>query len=272
VSVNRRYSHGFLLGANYTRSLSLTGNTGLTQRFTYSAPGAAPQLCACEAAYEALNNKIDAPPDFLKLNSTWTAPGVRRAGGFVHQLTKDWTLSGVLTVSSGAAYTPGFSYQSNGGNVNLTGSPDFAAAAVIAANIGSGCSTASRFTQFNTSAVTGPTYGSTGMESGRNLLRGCPTAIVDNSLVRNFHFWKFEGARTFEFRFDVFNSLNAEFITGRNSTATFNNPTSMTLQNAQFNADGTIATGKSLPMNAGFGAGNAANASRNVQFEVRLAF
>jgi len=110
------------------------------------------------------------------------------------------------------------------------------------------------------------------MESGQFYLRGCPTGIADMAIVRRFHFWKFKESKTFEFRADIFNALNSEFITGRQGTATFNNPTSMTLQNPEFASDGSILSGKQLPQNAGFGAANAANGSRNIQLTVRIAF
>jgi hypothetical protein len=46
----------------------------------------------------------------------------------------------------------------------------------------------------------------------------------------------------------------------------------MALANSEYNADGTIASGRSLPQNAGFGAANAAAAMRNIQLELRLTF
>jgi hypothetical protein len=61
-------------------------------------------------------------------------------------------------------------------------------------------------------------------------------------------------------------------INARSTTATFNNPTSMTLANSQFNADGTIASGHSLPQNAGFGAATGAQAMRSIQLELRIGF
>ncbi len=75
------------------------------------------------------------------MNATWNVPGITSRGAFVHQVTGDWQVSGVLTATSGTVYTPGYSYQSNGSNVNITGSPDFAGAVVLGSNLGSGCST-----------------------------------------------------------------------------------------------------------------------------------
>jgi hypothetical protein len=138
---------------------------------------------------------------------------------------------------------------------------------VLGPGVGSGCG--SRLDGFNASAVTGPLPGSVEMESGRNNMRYCPTAIPDLSVVRRFHFWKFQESRTFEFRTDIFNAVNAEFVTGRQVTATFNNPTSMTLENPEYSGT-AINAGRSTPANAGFGAATAANAQRTLQLEVRV--
>jgi len=271
ATVNRRFAHGFSFAAAYTYGISLTGNTGLLLHYTYGASGSAPALWSGQAAYEALNNTLDRRPNFLKVNATWEAPGVNGMGAVVHQLTKDWQMSGILTAASGTAYSLGYSYNSAGSNVNITGSPDFGGKVVLGNNLGSGCS-GNPFSEFNASAVTGPTYGSTGTESGRNYLRGCPIDNVDTSVVRRFRFWKFQEARRFEFRADIFNTLNAVIINGFNTTATFNNPTAMALQYSQFNSDGTIASGRQLPKNAGFGAATGAAAMRSIQLEVRFGF
>jgi hypothetical protein len=87
--------------------------------------------------------------------------------------------------------------------------------------------------------------------------------------VRRLHFWKFKEARTFELRWDVFNAVNAAPITGVQTTATFNNPTSMTLANPEY-TNGTVNSGRSLPANAGFGAATAAATARNMQLELRI--
>jgi hypothetical protein len=187
------------------------------------------------------------------------------------RISKDWQLAGILTASSGTACSLGYSYNTAGANVNITGSPDRADKVVLGNNLGSGCS-GNPFSEFSASAVTGPTYGTVGLESGRNYLRGCPNKNVDTSIVRRFRFWKFQEARRFEFRADVFNTLNAVIINAYNTTATFNNPTGMVLQNNQFNSDGSIASGRQLPKNAGFGAATGAQAMRNIQLEVRFGF
>ncbi|MGO9256668.1 MAG: carboxypeptidase regulatory-like domain-containing protein [Bryobacteraceae bacterium] len=265
LSLNRRLSNNVSFMLNYTRGIQLKGNTSLVQRYAWQNGALA--LRSDEQQYEALNSTLDPIPNFLKANITWFVPAVEGRGGFLHQLTKDWQISSVLTAQSGLAYTIGYSYQTNGGNVNITGSPDFGGTPIIGQGIGNGCGT--RLDGYNENAVTGPGYGSVQLESGRNYMRYCPQIIPDVSVVRRFHFWKFKESKTFEFRGDIFNAVNAEPITGRSNTATFNNPTSMTLANPEY-TNGVVNSGRSLPANAGFGAATGAATSRNIFLEVRV--
>ena len=215
---------------------------------------------------------LDRRPHLLKFNAVWHSPGIAGSGGFLHQLTKDWQLSGVWTATSGPAYDVGYSYQSAGSNVNITGSPDWAGRVILGSGLGSGCS-ANQFGQFNASAVTGPSYGSVGMESGRNILRGCPNENVDLSIVRRIRFGKiFTETRRLEFRADIFNALNTVVINGRSTTATFNNPTSMTLQNNEYLGDGTLNPTRLQPKSAGFGAATGAQNMRSLQLQLRFTF
>jgi hypothetical protein len=94
---------------------------------------------------------------------------------------------------------------------------------------------------------------------------------IDFSLVRRI---RIPGGEKYqlELRADVFNAGNWTVITGRNTSAQFNNPTSMTLVNNQYNADGSLNSGRLTPRNAGFGAANNAQNMRNIQLQVHLRF
>ncbi len=70
------------------------------------------------------------------------------SGSVVGAILNDWHLAGVLTAGSGATYDLNFSYNANGGNVNLTGSPDYGARIVYVGDPGSGCSD-NQYAQFN---------------------------------------------------------------------------------------------------------------------------
>ena len=60
------------------------------------------------------------------------------------------------TTRANGRYDLTYTYQNTGTNVNLTGSPDYAAKIVFVGDPGSGCSS-NQYAQFNTTAVTGPT-------------------------------------------------------------------------------------------------------------------
>jgi hypothetical protein len=268
LNVNRRFRNGFSFGANYVWGIFFEGTTGLQRRLQHAADGTI-SLRADQAEYEELNKTLDRVPHFFKANAVWNIPGTPESkGAILRALTSDWQIAGVLTAGSGPAYTLGYSYQNQGSNVNITGSPDFGGRVILLDGLGSGCSD-DQYAQFNASAVRGPGYFSTGLESGRFYLRGCADKRIDLSISREI---RVGGNRRLEFRADIYNAFNAVVITNRNTNAQFNNPTSMTLVNNQFNADGTLNQNRLQPRNAGFGAATAAQDLRNIQLQVRFQF
>jgi hypothetical protein len=271
ANVNRRFRGGFSFGANYTYGISLKGNTGLNRRLTHAADGTI-SFRSDEQAYEDLMSTLDRRPHFLIVNAIWLSPGIAGKGVFLHELTRDWQLSGAWRLASGAVYSLGYNYNTAGASVNITGSPDWPGRVILGSNLGGGCSD-NQYAQFNASAVKGPGYNSVGMESGRNYLRGCMDKTLDLSIVRRIRFGKvFNETRRLEFRLDVFNALNVAVINAFSTTATFNNPTSMTLTNNQYNADGSLNTARLTPRNAGFGAATGAQNMRNLQLQIRFQF
>src|SRR5713101_7781139 len=246
MSLNRRFRNGFSFGANYTWGISFTGNTGLVKRLQHAADGTF-SLRADQAEYEALNRNLDRRPHYLKANAVWDLPNVPVTGsGFaraIGHVINDWQIAGVLTAGSGTTYDLSYSYQDNGGNVNLTGSPDYGARIIYVGDPGSGC-TDNQYAQLNTAAVIGPSYGSLGLESARNILRGCPDKTVDLSLMREI---RMGSARSLEVRLDVFNAFNTVVITGRQGQIQYNSPTDRTIRNPQTLADGAINPARLTP-------------------------
>ena len=268
TNLNRRFRNGFAFGVNYTYGISYTGNTGLTQRLQHAADGTL-SIRADQEQYEDLMSTLDRRPHIIKANGVWDMPNVPASFGRVGAaLLNDWQLSGVLTAGSAAAYDLGYSYNANGSSKNLTGSPDYGARIVYVGDPGKGCSD-NQYAQFNMAAVTGPQYGSVGLESGRNILRGCANKTVDLALQRNI---RMGGARQMQFRLDVFNAFNALVINGRNTTIQYNSPTDLTIRNSQFLADGSVDPARLKPNNAGFGAATGAQDMRNLQLQVRFQF
>jgi hypothetical protein len=270
TSFQRRFRNGLSFGLNYTYSIQFVGNSGLTQRLQI-APDGTISIRGDQAQYESINRDAGRIPHVLRANWVWDLPDVSASGGARRALgilLNDWQLSGILTAGSGSPYDIGYSYQSNGSAVNLTGSPDYAARIVYVGDPGSGCS-GNQYAQFNVNAVTGPGYNSTGLESGRNLLRDCADHTVDLSLSRNI---RLGGGRQATLRVDAFNAFNTVIITGQQSTVQYVSPTNLTLRNSQTLADGSLDPTKLTPKTAGFGAATGANAMRTVRVTMRFSF
>ena len=271
TSFNRRFRGGLSFGVNYTWSAFLEGNWGLVQRLQHNADGTF-QPRADQGAYEELNRKLAIQPHVMRGNFVWDLPdlvadgGAKRAIGY---LVNDWQLSGVVNLSSGTNYNLSYSYQTNGGAINLTGSPDLNIARVVFnGDPGSGCSS-DQYAQFNTSVVSGPTYGSVGLESGRNAMRGCMQRDIDLSLARNI---RLGGGRAVQLRADAFNAFNIVNYTGRQGQLQLTNPVAMGIRNSQTLADGSNDPGRLRPQTAGFGAVTSAGNMRTVRLTVRFSF
>jgi hypothetical protein len=285
-TLNRRYRNGFAFGVNYTRGISFTGNTGLQLRIQHNPDGSY-SLRPDQSQYEALNHNLDLRPDIYKINGLYDIPklkgsdhGAMKTVGYV---LNDWQVSGVLTggdsVGTSFAYDLGYSYQTGGTNTNITGSPDYGGRVLYTGAAGVGCSS-NQYAQFNASVVKGPAYNSVGLESGRNILHNCTDHTVDMALSKNI---RLPGQKNIVFRADIFNLFNSYIINARSTTATFNNPTSMTLVNSETLPDGTIDPTRLQPKNAGFGAATGAqtngaqaglgnNYNRTVMLQVRFQF
>ena len=270
TSFNRRFRNGLSFGLNYTYTIDYVGNSGLTKRLQHAADGTI-SVRADQAEYERINSNPGSLPHVVRGNFVWDLPdmqadgGARRALGLI---INDWQLSGILTAGSGNNYDLGYSYQNSGANVNLTGSPDYAARIVFVGDPGSGCSD-NQYAQFNVTAVTGPTYNSDGLESGRNLMRACPNKTVDLSLSRNI---RLGGGRQATIRVDAFNAFNTVVISNRNATVQYVSPTNLTIRNSQTLADGSVDPARLKPNNAGFGAATGAQAMRTVRLTFRFSF
>jgi hypothetical protein len=118
-------------------------------------------------------------------------------------------------------------------------------------------------------AVTGPTFNSVGLESGRNVMRGCPDKTVDLSLSRDI---RVGGNRRLQLRVDAFNAFNSVIYDLRQSQIQFNSPTDLTIRNSQFLPNGQIDPTRLQPRNAGFGAATRALQMRTINVYARFAF
>jgi hypothetical protein len=269
LSLNRRFRNGISFGLNDTIVLSDKQST--TQRLQHNADGSY-SVRPDQAAADALLGTAVVNRQLLKGNFIWDLPDLHGSSTSIKTiglLLNDWQISGIWTGLTGTAYSLGYTYQSGGSNVNLTGSPDYAGRVRLVGDPGSGCSS-DPYRQFNAAAIQGPLVGSVGLESGASYLRGCFTSTLDLAIARNI---RLGGGRAVQLRVDIFNAPNSATITGRNTTLSLTSPNDpVTPQNLPYDGAGNIIASRSQPRNAGFGVANAYQPARSIQGQIRFSF
>ena len=268
VSFQRRFANGVAFGFNDT--ISLYDRQNSAARLQHASDGSF-SYRADQAEADALL-QTDPVLHTMKANFIWDLPDITSSDSTLRAIAlvlNDWQLSGIWTATSSAPYTIGFSYQSGGSNVNLTGSPDYGARIRLVGDPGSGCSD-DIHRQFNTAAFQGPPVGSVGLDSGTNYVKDCFQSVLDLAIARNIRLPK---GRLIQLRVDMFNAPNAAIITGRNTTANLSSPNDpVTINNLPFDAQGNLIDSRSRPRGAGFGVATNYQAPRTVQMQVRFQF
>jgi hypothetical protein len=119
----------------------------------------------------------------------------------------------------------------------------------------------------------GPTYGSLGLESKNNTLRGCTLKKVDMALARSFRLGR---TRVAQVRLEVYNVFNTVNVTDRNTSVQFASiDQRTTIVNLPYAADGTPRTATSAVPGlngAGLGVVTAAAPMRVIQAQFRFSF
>jgi hypothetical protein len=268
VSFQRRFSSGLAFG--FIDTIALYDHQNSNARLQHAPDGSFSYRADQEEA-DALF-QTDPVRHTIKGNFIWDLPDVRGSGStmkVIGALVNDWQLSGIWAATTAAPYQVGFSYQSGGSNVNLTGSPDYAARVRVLGDPGSGC-TDDIYRQVNASAFQGPLVGSLGLESGNNYVKGCFQSALDLSIARNIRLGR---GQVVQLRVEMFNAPNAAIITGRNTTMNLSNPTDpVTITNLPYDSSGNLITSRTRPRDAGFGVANAYMAPRTVQVQIRYQF
>ena len=271
TSFSRRFRNGWQAGLAWTVTFRNNGNTLSPLHLIHNANGT-----ISDDPRQAALDKVISNAGFRRnlgnANFMWAIPNVKASGGLgkvVAAVANDWQLAGVFRFGNGAPYDATYSYQSNGANVNLTGSPSYAARIKVAGDPGSGCSS-NQYKQFNASAFQGPTYNSIGDESGSYLLNYCSDHTLDLSVSRSIRLGR---SRQVQFRLDAFNVLNSAVINAVQTLNQYNSPADpVTIRNNQFNADGSVNTARLTPQTAGAGAATAAQFMRSLQVQLRFIF
>jgi len=269
TSFNRRFQDGVQYGVNWTLGLSNRGDA--PARLEHDASGALRYRADQAKANEILSQQ-QLQRHVIKAHFVWDLPDLEGNSHAVRTvlaaLANDWQLSGIWTGRSGDRYSIGYGYQSGGGNVNITGSPNYGGRVIINGDPGSGCSD-NQYQQFNTNVFSGPVPGSVGLESGQNYMVGCFQRILDLAIARNF---RLGGSRVVQLRLEMFNAMNSVIFTNRNATINFQTPTDQTITNPQFDALGNVLPNRVRPADAGFGAATAAADLRSMQLQIRFQF
>jgi hypothetical protein len=270
LSLNRRFRGGVQFGLNDTIDLYEHANTA--PRLQHDASGAV-TFRADQAEQDALLGNVRPVTHTIKGNFVWAFPQYTASGGVsraIAMVINDWQLSGVWSASTGASYSVGYSYTSGGANVNITGSPAYAARVLITGDPGQGCNGSDLLRQFNTGAFAGPQTNSVGLESSAGYLRGCFQSALDLALARTIRLGK---TRNVQFRLDVFNAPNQAIITNRNASMTLASPAAATQPtNLPFDNAGNVIPARAIPSGAGFGVANAYQTPRTVQLQLRFGF
>lgn len=268
-SLNRRFANGLAFGFHDT--LSLVDRQASPARLQHDANGNVSFRPDQSEADALLGNNAPAR-HLIRANFVWDMPDVKDPHPALKPLAallNDWQLSGIWSAQSGSPYLVNFSYQSGGGNVNLTGSPDYPARIRIIGDPGKGCSS-DPYRQFNAAAFAGPLTNSVGLESGSDYLRSCFQSVLDLAIARNIPLGH---NRKIQFRIDIFNALNEARATNRNTTLSLASTTDpITPLNLPFDSSGTVLPNRVRPNQAGFGAVTAYQNPRTVQAQIRFQF
>jgi len=280
MSLNRRFRDGFSFGFNDTWVL-YDHQVGAA-RLQHAADGSWSSRPDEQQAWDKLNTFIP-NSHILKGNFVWDLPDLHAtetAGKVIGYVLNDWQLSGVWTGSTGGPtstqfnaaagrYDVTYSYSNGGGNVNITGSPDYGGRVRIVGDPGSGCSS-DIYRQFNAAAFQGPLPNSDGLESGGGYLGGCFQSVLDTAIARNI---RMGGSRNLQLRFDIFNVLNEARITNRNRTMNLASPGDpVTITNLPYDASGNILPTRVKPNNSGFGQATRWQNPRTAQLQIRFSF
>jgi hypothetical protein len=266
IAVNRRFRDGLLFGFNDTISLFDKQNSPL--RLQHNADGTITTRADQAQADELLGDNHP-PMHLLRAQFVWQLPNMTSGPPAIGYILSDWSISGIWSGVSGPAYAVTAVYQNGGGNVNLTGSPDFTPRVRISGDTGSGCSS-DPLRQFNTAAFQGPVVGSDGLESGNGYLRGCFISAMDIALARNF---KVGGNRSIQLRADVFNLFNQAGIIARQTQMNLTSPSDpVTITNLPFDAAGNVIPARAKPNGAGFGVATDYQPARAIQLQARFSF
>jgi hypothetical protein len=271
LSLQRRMRNSLAFG--FVDTIQLYDHSSVSDRLQHDYTNRTITTRADQAEAQALLGNEHPATHQMKANFIYQVGGLKTEGSTAKKIAayviNDWQVSGIWTGITATPYTISPSYTSGGGNLNLTGSPDYAPRVLVIGDPGRGCSS-DPLRQFNAAAFQGPAVGSVGLESGNGYVYGCFMQSLDLAVNKTIPLGK---SRSFQLRLDAFNALNLSAITGRNTTMNMASPsTPTTITNLPYDADGNIIDSRSRPRGAGFGVATAYQTPRSIQVTGRLSF
>ena len=270
-AINRRLINGLALG--FADTISLYDRQLAPLRLQHNADGTVTNRADQEQANELLGNN-NPQTHIMRANFVWQVPRIRAPDRASRRrsmhILRDWSVSGIWSAATGAAYAVTPSYTSNGANVNLTGSPDYAARVNVT---GDPAAAAARIRCANSTP--------------RHFRGPCP-AVSDSSRVTAIceaassasSIWRSRatitlgvGNSSVQLRLDVFNLFNQATVTNRNTTMQMASPSAPNaITNLPFDANGNVIDSRSRPRGAGFGVATDYQSPRTLQMQIRLSF
>jgi hypothetical protein len=110
------------------------------------------------------------------------------------------------------------------------------------------------------------------MRGFRLQAEGCARRSKQTTDLAISRVFKLGGARTAQFRVEMFNAFNALVYNERQTQLQLVSPTNQTIRNPQFLADGTVDPNRVKTTAAGFGAATGAQPLRTIQAQLRFSF
>jgi hypothetical protein len=254
TQIDRRFSNGLFLNANYTFSKALDtqdGNNdfsridGLDKRANYGPAG------------------FDRRHIF-NFNWVYQLPKMENAGLLLAGLVNDWQISGGYRLESGTPYGLTWSINGISTNTNIAGSDtENANRPIISGDPGKGYDVNDPYQQFELGIYSQSPVGSVGLESGRNYLNRAPINNVDLSIEKGFGLGS---RRRLAFRVDAFNALNHTQFNDVANNIQFQALGNNTPVNLPYDAAGNLVRTN------GFGAVTSVRGARAVQLVARFQF
>ncbi len=199
IQVQKRYSHGVQVQANYTYAKANDNGTSSVGGTDYSQEEGTPQDPDCVHCDWGLS-AYDVRQAFVA-NFTWDLPLGRDAAGAARSLAGGWQVSGVLTAMKGNPFSPILAFDRAG---QITRSGGDAQRPSLRSGANPNAVTGDVDGWIDIAALELPAAGRFG-NLPRNSLIGPGLLTVDVALVKNF---AFGGERQLQFRLEAFNLLN----------------------------------------------------------------